>query len=110
MTNASTFLPHRADRISPFFLIAAVVAALPGATPVRAESFATAVEEAPEDVAPPDELPDELIVPRVEFMPELAFAQGRIQDPAIETVDEMDTRRSMIGGGRPGGGGGQWWD
>ncbi len=71
--------------------------------PVGAEPFATVVEGDSEDVASPDDL----IVPRVEFMPELAFAQGRIQDPAIETVDEMDTRRSVTGGGRPGGGGGQ---
>jgi hypothetical protein len=77
-----------------------------GGTPVRAESFPTVVEEtAEESVSEPD-----LIVPRVEFMSELAFAQGTIQDPAIETVDEMDTRRSVTGGGRPGGGGGQWWD
>lgn len=105
MTNASTFLPGRAGRISPFFLIAAVVAALSGATPVRAESFATVVEEASEESASEDDL----IVPRVDFIPELTLAQGTIQDPAIETVDEMDTRRSVTGGGRPGGGG-QWWD
>ncbi|MDA1040638.1 MAG: hypothetical protein O3A37_10175 [Planctomycetota bacterium] len=102
----STFLLRIAGLVSQLFLVVGVVGTLLGGIPVRAESFPTVVEEtAEESVSEPD-----LIVPRVEFMSELAFAQGTIQDPAIETVDEMDTRRSVTGGGRPGGGGGQWWD
>lgn len=106
MTNATTFLPRLVGRCFLFFLVAAAGGAPLAGAPARAETFAAAIEQAPEEST----AADDLIVPRVDFVPELAFAQDTIRDPAIKTVDEMDTRRSMTGSGRPSGGGGQWWD
>jgi len=60
-------------------------------------------------VSPAEDL-ENLFVPTVPFEPELRLAQ-RIQDPAIETVDEMDARgavsRSLAS---PRASAGNWWD
>jgi hypothetical protein len=102
MTNGTTFWRWLADRFSPWFLAAALAGVPSVETPVRAESFATTLEDATEESASDTDV----VVHRVDFLPERSLAQSSIRDPAIETVDEMTARPSASGGG----GGGRWWD
>jgi len=70
--------------------------------PEPPDLLAVADDDAAEDAA--------FVVPPVDFAPVLRLAQ-RIQDPAIETVDEMDARRSIVREPAPGQGSGrQWWE
>ena len=52
---------------------------------------------------------DKPLVPPVAFDPEIRLAQ-QIQDPAIETVDEMTARPGAGGSSAGRGAAGNWWD
>ncbi|MEX1075622.1 MAG: porin, partial [Pirellulales bacterium] len=56
-----------------------------------------------------DDRPENLLVPLVPFDPGIRLAQT-FQDPAIETVDEMDARPAGSSAGSGRGPSGNWWD
>jgi hypothetical protein len=85
MTVMRVFRHGLGSRISAC-VVGAVFLVLPlSGIVVRAESIAAALEAAAEESA----TAEDTVVPRVEFMPELSFAQSA-RDPSITTVDEMD--------------------
>jgi hypothetical protein len=87
-------------------LILTALAAAAGSA-AAAEVFPPAAPE-PEEMLLIEDLSDAMIVPPVAFEPDLVLAQ-KVQDPAIETVDEMDTRRAPSSSSSSGSGK-QWWD
>ncbi|MCE2727842.1 MAG: OprO/OprP family phosphate-selective porin [Planctomycetaceae bacterium] len=99
-----------AARQHPLAWLACVCLLLPAAA-VRADDAAPGRLEELEEayVATPDTAPVTQGFASLELSdPDVILAQ-KIQDPAIETVDEM-TRRGAAGGSKSGGNVGQWWD
>jgi hypothetical protein len=83
-------------------------AAWPPAASVRAADHAPAPPEVLEEAYVPSLDSIHATTAFESFDPDILLAQ-KVQDPAIETVDEM-TRRGSSSGSSGGGKAGQWWD